>query len=162
MSIEYLSQNGMNKVFSQWSVADPNVNQYGFGQLFNENGLPKPQQIYPGLWVNPVQSQVITDYAVRRDYDILIYDVVYIANDGTSNQNKIVSDCEEIAFRLCRFLKIKSDVFDITGTPTITPFADKWLDAVSGVILNVQLVFNGESADCEDPDYSFNIKTNNI
>jgi hypothetical protein len=162
MSIEYLSQNGMNKVFNQWSVADPNVNQYGYGQLFNENGLAKPQQIYPGVWVNPIVSQVVSDYAIQRDYDILIYDVVYVASDGQSNQNKIVSDCEEIAFRLVRFLKNKSDVFDIIGQPTITPFADKWLDAVSGVILNVQLVFNGEVSDCEDPDYSFNIKTNNI
>lgn len=162
MSIEYLSQNGMNKVFSQWAVADPNINQYGWGQLFNENGLAKPQQIYPGLWVNPIQSRLPSDYAIIRSYDILIYDVVYVSSDGESNQNKIVSDCEEVAFRMVRFLKNKSDVFDIEGIPTIVPFADKWLDAVSGVILSIELTFNAESADCEDPDYSFNIKTNDI
>ena len=160
--IEYLSQNGMDEVFRLFAEYDPNLKQYGFGQLYNENGLPKTQQIYPGLWVNPVQSQVSSDYSIRRDYDILIYDVPYLAESGLSNQNKIVSDCEEIAFRLVRFLKTKSQVFDATGTPTITPFADRWLDAVSGVVLNISLVFNGEVSICDDPVYPFDIKTNEI
>lgn len=162
MSVGYLTQNGMNKVFDQWATADPNINQYGFGQLYNENGLPKAEQIYAGMWVNPTQTQVTSLYAIQRNYEILIYDLVFISEAGVSNQNKVVSDCEEIAFRLVRFLRNKSDVFDIAGTPTIVPFSDRWLDAVSGVIVTISLVFNGESSDCEDPDYSFNIKTNEI
>lgn len=162
MSIGYLSQNGMNTVFSQWATADPNINQYGFGQLYNENGEPKVKQTYPGTWVNPTQTIVASDYAIQRNYQILIYDLVFLASDGTSNQNKIISDCEEIAFRLIRFLKHKSDIFDVIGTPNIQPFSDKWLDSVSGVIIDIQLIFNGEVSDCEDPDYSFNIKTNEI
>lgn len=162
MSIGYLSQNGMNQVFEQWATADPNVNQYGFGQLYNENGLPKAEQIYPGMWVNPVRTELPSDWAIQRTYEILIYDLVFLSADGVSNQNKVVSDCEEVAFRLIRFLKHKSDVFDIAGNPTVQPFSDKWLDAVSGVIINLTLVFNGESSDCEDPDYSFTIKTNDI
>jgi hypothetical protein len=162
MSIGYLSSQGMNNVFSQWATADPNINQYGFGQLYNENGEPKVKQVYPGAWVNPTQTLVTTDWAVQRNYQILIYDLVFVAADGQSNQNKVISDCEEIAFRLVRFLKYKSDVFDVIGVPTIQPFSDKWLDSVSGVIIDIQLTFNGESSDCEDPDYSFNIKTNEI
>jgi hypothetical protein len=162
MSIGYLSQNGMNTVFNQWATADPNIKQYGFGQLYNENGLPKVEQIYGGIWVNPVQTDVTSDYAISRSYEICIYDLHFVDANGNSNQNKVISDCEEIAFRLVRFLKTKSEVFDITGTPTVRPFSDKWLDSVTGVILNVTLVFNGEYSDCEDPDYSFNIKTNEI
>lgn len=161
MSIGYLSQNGMNAVFSQWSDIDPNVNQYGFGQLYNENGEPKAKQSYPGMWVNPTQTTV-GDYSLTRSYQILIYDLVFISAAGESNQNKLISDCEEIAFRLVRFLKLKSDIFTITSTPTISPFSDRFLDDVSGVILTVDVEFNAESADCEDPDYNFNIKSNDI
>jgi hypothetical protein len=160
MSIGYLSQNGMNKVFNQFTDYDPNLNQYGFGQLYNENGKPKIEQVYAGMWINPTQTIVTSDYAIQRNYEILIYDLVFISEAGESNQNKVVSDCEEIAFRLVRFLKNKSDVFDISGTPTIAPFSDRWLDAVSGVIVNLSLIFNGESSTCEDPDYSFDIVTN--
>jgi len=63
---------------------------------------------------------------------------------------------------LIRFLKTKSDIFDITTPPTVTPFADRFLDAVSGVIIDITIEFNGESANCEDPDYSFNIQNNTI
>jgi hypothetical protein len=161
MSIGYLSQNGMDSVFSQWSSVDPNINNYGFGQLYNENGEPKVKQVYPAMWVNPTQTSV-GEYALTRSYQILIYDLVFIAADGESNQNKVISDCEEVAFRLVRFLKNKSDIFTINTAPTIVPFNDRFLDDVSGVILSVDIEFNAESADCEDPDYNFNIKSNDI
>jgi len=161
MSIGYLSQNGMNAVFNQWSVTDPNINQYGFGQLYKENGEPKILQVYPGMWVNP-QNTEVTLLTIRRTYQIIIYDLIYLAADGTSNQNKIVSDCEEIAFRLIRFLRLRSELLDIVGTPTVGPFSDKFLDAVSGVIINIVVETNGESEDCEDPDYNFYIKSNEI
>jgi len=161
MSIGYLSQNGMNNVFNQWTTADPNINQYGFGQLYNENGQPKAKQVYPGLWVNPVTTTP-GEYSIVRNYQILIYDLVFIAENGDSNQNKIISDCEEIAFRLIRFLKNKSDIFDVSGQPSIQPFSDRWLDSVSGVILTIAVEFNAEYTECEDPDYTFNIKSNDI
>lgn len=153
--IGYLSQNGVNQMFNQWSQYDPNINQYGFGQLYNQNGEPKVNQTYPGMWVNPVSTSV-NEYTIVRSYEILIYDVVY------DNMNYVVSDCEEIAFRLCRFLREKSEIFNISGTPTIQPFTDRFLDDVSGVIISVDIEFNGESAICEDPDYSFTIKQNDI
>jgi hypothetical protein len=160
MSIGYLSQNGVNKMFGQFSEADPNLNQYGFGQLYNQNGEPKVDQKYKGMWVNPVQS-FVNEYTVDRTYQILIYDVVYEDDDGTS-QNKIISDCEEIAFRLIRFLRNKSDIFDLTQSPTVQPFTDRFLDNVSGVIIDITIEFNGESAICEDPNYDFNITQNNL
>jgi hypothetical protein len=161
MSIGYLSQNGMDSVFSQWSSVDPNINNYGFGQLYNENGEPKVKQVYPAMWVNPTQTSV-GEYALTRSYQILIYDLVFVSAAGESNQNKVISDCEEIAFRLVRFLRLKSDLFTITTAPTIVPFNDRFLDDVSGVILTVDVDFNAESSDCEDPDYNFNIASNNI
>jgi len=170
--IGYLSQNGMNRVFEQWSIADPNINQYGFGQLYNQNGEPKVGQKYPGIWVNPVNTQP-GEWSIVRNYQILIYDLVFDSGASASqsglfqfangtNQNAVVSDCEELAFRLIRFLKNKSEIFDVSGQPTITPFSDRFLDDVSGVIIDIAIEFNGESGICEDPDYTFTIVQNNI
>lgn len=172
-SIGYLSLNGMNRVFEQWAVADPNINGFGYGQLYNQNGEPKAKQLYPGIWVNPVNTIPSIDfYTLNRNYQIIIYDVVYdtgsTASEGlfqynpSNNQNAVVSDCEELAFRLIRFLKSKSDIFDLNTSPTITPFSDRWLDDVSGVIVDLNIEFNAESSNCEDPDYLFNIKSNDI
>ena len=159
--MEYLSQNGFNNVLNQWTTSDPNLNQYGFGQLYNQNGEPKVKQVYPGLWSNPVNTQV-GEYSLTRNYQILIYDLIFLDEAGESNQNKIISDCEEIAFRLIRYLRNKSDIFDVITNPTVQPFSDRWLDSVSGVILTIGIEFNGESSECEDPDYNFNIKSNDI
>lgn len=160
MSIGYLSQNGMNRVFEQFVTSDPNLNQYGFGQLYNENGEAKVKQVYPGMWINPVNTQV-EQYQLTRNYQILIYDIPFL-DTGGSNQNHIISDCEEVAFRLIRFLRDKSEIFDVSGTPIVTPFTDRFLDDVSGVIIDISVLFNGESSNCEDPDYGFNIQSNII
>ena len=159
-TIQFLSQNGMNKVFEQFASADTNISSYGYGNLFDQNGQPKSQQRYPGMFVQPTRTEVISNnFTINRTYQILIYDT--LASDR-SNENSVVSDCEEYAFRLCRFLKNKSDVFNVVGNPVVTPFSDKFLDDVSGVIVDVVIEFNGEASDCNDPDYSFDIKFNDI
>lgn len=162
MSIGFLSQIGFEQIMQQFAAADPNLNQFGFGELWRENGEIKANQVYPGMWVNPQSTNFLSDFAISRNYQILIYDLVFNDSTGKSNQNSIISDCEEIAFRLVRFLKSKSDIFDIQGLPTIAPFSDRWLDQVSGVTLDVNIVFNFQSSDCDDPDYSFQIKSNQI
>ena len=161
--MEYLSLNGMDQIFSQFVAKDPNLKQYGFGQLYNQNGEPKVTQLYPGLWSQLTTTTSTGLYQLNRTFQILIYDLVFVdQTTGISNQNKVVSDCEEFAFRLVRFLRNNSDAFDIGGDPIISPFNDKFLDDVSGVIVDITIITNNESSDCEDPDYTMNIKYNNI
>ena len=161
MSIGYLSLNGFANVLENFALYDPNINSFGFGQLYNSNGQAQANQEYPGMWCNPVNS-VPSEYAIRRTFQILIYDVPFVDGTNSTNVNKIVSDCEELAFRFIRFLKLKSDIFDLQEDPTITPFTDKFLDDVCGVIIDISIQFNGESSDCEDPSYNFQIKQNDI
>ena len=154
--MNYLSLNGIENILSQFVEADPNLKQFGFGQLYNQGGEAKVKQVYPGLWAQLTTSTTQGDYEINRSFQILIYDVPF------ENHNKVISDCEEYAFRLVRFLRLNSDDFYLSGNPTINPFTDKFLDDVCGVIVDLTISTNMESSDCEDPDYSFNIKTNNI
>jgi hypothetical protein len=160
MSLSYLSAQGMDQVFNQFTNVDPNLQAYGYGQLYDQNGEPKVKQKYPGMWVQPTQTTV-DEYIVTRQYQILIYDLVY-DNDNGDNQNAVISDCEEFAFRLIRFLKNADEVFNVTTQPIVSPFTDKFFDNVSGVIVNVDVEFNGVSSECTDPDYIFDIIKNNI
>jgi hypothetical protein len=155
MSLSYLSAKGMELVFKQWAETDPNIQSNGYGQLYNQNGEPKVEQKYPGVWVNPVSTSV-DEWVITRSYQILIYDLPF------DNENDVISDCEEWAFRLIRFLKKADEVFNVVLTPTIQPFNDRFFDDVSGVILNVDIEFNAQSSDCLDPQYVFDIIKNNI
>jgi hypothetical protein len=158
--MEYLSQVGFENLLNQWSDADPNISSNGFGSLYNVNGESKAEQKYPGMWCQP-QSTSVQEWVVTRSYQILIYDLIFTDNNG-DNINRVISDCEEYAFRLIRFLKTKSDIFNIDGIPTVRPFTDRFVDDVSGVIIDLTVEFNGESSNCNDPNYDFEIKKNNI
>ena len=158
--MNYLSLNGISKVFEDFTEYDPNLMSFGFGQLYNQNGEPKVKQLYPGLWVNPTSMTGDGLYQINRSFQILIYDLKF-DNDSGTNENKTISDCEEYGYRFIRFCRSKSEVFDVT-TWSMTPFNDKFVDDVCGVIIDITLSFNGESSDCEDPDYNFSIKYNDL
>lgn len=160
MSLSYLSAQGMDQVFAQFVNADPNLQAYGYGQLYDQNGEPKVEQKYPAMWVQPTQT-IVDEYVITRQYQILIYDLVY-DNDNGDNQNAVISDCEEFAFRLLRFLRKADEIFNVSAQPTVAPFTDRFFDNVSGVIINVDVEFNGVSGNCTDPDYVFDIIKNNI
>jgi hypothetical protein len=153
--MEYLSLNGMEVVFKKWASLDPNIKSFGYGQLYNQNGEPRVNQLYPGIWVNPVNTSV-NEWTLIRRYQIIIYDIPF------DNENSIVSDCEEFAFRLIRYLKKGSDIFNIVETPTVQPFNDRFFDDVSGVIIDLALEFNAVTSECLDPDYLFNIIKNEV
>jgi len=153
--MEYLSLNGMEVVFKKWASLDPNIKSFGYGQLYNQNGEPRVNQLYPGIWVNPVNTSV-NEWTLIRRYQIIIYDISF------DNENSIVSDCEEFAFRLIRYLKKGSDIFNIVETPTVQPFNDRFFDDVSGVIIDLALEFNAVTSECLDPDYLFNIIKNEV
>lgn len=153
--MEYLSSNGMEIVFKKWADIDPNIMSYGYGQLYNQNGEPKVNQRYPGMWVNPVNTTV-DEFTLTRRYQIIMYDIPF------DNENLVVSDAEEFAFRLIRYLKSGSEIFDIIENPTISPFNDRFFDDVSGVIIDLALEFNAVTSECLDPDYVFSIIKNDI
>lgn len=159
--MEYLSQTGMSQIFQQWATADPNINQFGYGLFFNENGETKAQQVYPGVWVNPQGTTPQSDWAITRQYQVLIYDLVFNDASGNSNQNSVVSDCEELAFRLVRFLKQRHDLIYLNSW-SVQPLSDRWLDKVSGVVLDLTIEFNFQWSDCDDPTYGFAIKYNEV
>jgi hypothetical protein len=160
--MNYLSQNGFNEVLKQWAQLDPNIESYGWGQLYDQSGLPKVEQKYAAMWVQPTNS-VYAGNVINRAYQILLYDIPFQSESGPDNTNAIISDMEEIAFRLIRFIKQNADdadVFDILDAPVISPFTDRFLDDVAGVIIDLTIEFNGQSSDCMDPEYLMNIKYN--
>ena len=134
--MNYLSLNGIETIFSQFVEADPNLKQFGFGQLYNQAGKPKVEQLYPGMWTQLTTSTTVGDYELNRSFQVIIYDVPF------DNHNKVISDCEEYAFRLIRFLRLHSDDFYLVGNPTISPFTDKFLDDVCGVIVDITISTN--------------------
>lgn len=154
----YLSLKGVELAFKKWKESDPNLKGYGFGQIFNQNGQPKQEQVYPQMWVSPGQQQPIIGnqgmLTINRTFQILFFDIKLA--DG-SNENQVISDCEEFAMRFIRWIMNANDEIDVVQSPIITPFTDKFLDDVAGVMVDFVIQFNGNNDECDDPNGTTNI-----
>jgi hypothetical protein len=160
----YLSMNGVKKTLELWATNNPSLKHSGFGQPFNVNGEVKLQQRYPQMWTQPVSSTPVLNntqgiITFNRNLQILFFDTKLADN---SNEISVISDMEELAFQFCRWLMNNNDDIDMISSPTITPFTDKFLDDVAGVILDVVVQFNGDSIGCDDPETSFTIPFQNL
>ncbi len=152
--INYLSLNSLSDLLNQWVTIDKNIQTYGFGLLSDVNAHIKSDQKYPGMWVQPTPA-TMNETVVNRTLQIVIYDLP--TDEGGVSP---VSDCEEIAFRLIRFLTDRNgefeDTFQLTGTPVVTPFfREKYLDGLSGVMVDLQVETAADWNSCNDNvDYS--------
>lgn len=156
--MEYFSTNSVKRFFAQYVQNEVNLKGYYFGQPFDINGQTTVEQLYPGMLVTPINSQAL-QYTINRTYQITIYDIL---NFEKSNEIEIISDCEEYAFRLIRYITANHDYFSIVGVPTISPFVDKFLDDVAGVIIDIVIEFNGESNECLDTMPNFTPPSINV
>ena len=59
--------------------------------------------------------------------------------------------------RFTRWLMNANDEIDIVQSPIITPFTDKFLDDVAGVMVDFVIQFNGNNDECGDPNGTTNI-----
>jgi len=156
--MEYFSTNSVKKLFADYVANEPNLQGYYFGQPYDINGQTTIQQVYPGMLVTPTQT-IVGEIAIQRQYQIIIYDIL---NFEKSNEIEIISDAEEFAFRLIRFLRSASEGFYTIGDPIVTPFVDKFLDDVAGVLIDVTIDFNGDNNDCYSPNVNFTPQSINI
>lgn len=155
----YLSLKGVKIALQKWSQSDPNIKAYGFGQIYDINGQPKTEQLYPQMWVSPQQSQPVLTangmHVVNRSMQILFFDTKLADN---TNELQVISDSEELAFRFIRWLMNSNDPeINLLQNPTITPFTDKFLDDVAGVMVDFIVEFNGSNDYCSDPNSSTSI-----
>lgn len=159
MAYDYLSLKGIETALRKYSQSDPNIKSFGFGQLFDVNGKIKTEQLYPQMWVSPINSQPVISQngfiTVNRTFEVLFYDIRLA--DGT-NEIQVVSDCEELGMRFLRWLMTANDPeINVISSPTITPFTEKFLDDVAGVTYNMVIEFSANADDCDDPNTTTNI-----
>lgn len=97
--------------------------------LYYDQSTPN-KIIYPLLWV-VVKPSDITDKETRIKYSILIMDMV---NDDANNLQEVLSDTLQIQHDLFAALQAPAlnSNYILDTSLTLTPFADKFDDAVAG------------------------------
>lgn len=123
-----------------------------------EYGLPPSkveaitdETIYPALYVVHEDSVQLTN-TVQRTFKLIVCDLV---NTDKSNHDEVESDTEQTLSDIIKILRQESDEYDVVGEPTITPFKDRYGDAVSGNEATVVIETLYNSGFCDIPSNIF-------
>lgn len=109
------------------------------------------EEIYPAFYQVLDNTTNLTN-TVERTFTITICDLVHT---DKSNLNEVLSDTEQTLSDIIKILRQESDYYDVIGDPQITPFKDKYGDAVAGheASITIETLYN--SGFCDIPSDVF-------
>jgi hypothetical protein len=142
-----VTTNNLIKLFSDFALYHKQIKGFGFGELFEQNGISRVQDKYPQLWVVP-QSSTVKDFTIEEVFTIAIFDV---PKKDESNENEVLSDCKEIAVDLVRFMRNFSKSVDVVGDVQLLPFTERFSDVATGWNFDLTLELDAENDLCSMP-----------
>jgi hypothetical protein len=150
-----LTLNQTIEILKNFTSKHKQLNSFYFGDKFEVGASENIQ--YPLLWCS-LQNVAMTDNVVERRFLIDISDKV---NLDESNENHVLSDCEQIAFDLLNYLEQISDNEDIglriSRNTQLTDYTEDRDDMVSGFFFEITLSSHIAGFSCDLPINSGNI-----
>jgi hypothetical protein len=150
-----LTLNQTIEILKNFTSKHKQLNSFYFGDKWEVGASENIQ--YPLLWCS-LQNVAMTDNVVERRFLIDISDKV---NLDESNENNVLSDCEQIAFDLLNYLEQISDNEDIglriSRNTQLTDYTEDRDDMVSGFFFEITLSSHIAGFSCNLPINSGNI-----
>jgi hypothetical protein len=128
-----------------------------FGNEWDIEASNKAQ--YPLMWVQLLPTKAEPRGAITRTFQIDFSDLV---NQDKSNENHVLSDCEQLCIDLINYLdSINSEnqdiIMNIGNVSEITDYQEKKDNDVSGWFFTVEIKSHQEGTSCNLPINSGNI-----
>ena len=146
-----MTLNQQIQLFQNIATAHDMIADFGFGNLFEQNGSVKDGLKYNLLWVVPTGSTV-TEQTVIRTYNILVLGKV---EKDKSNRNEVWSDCEKIASDIVKIFRNENDGYDILGEPQFEPIDEQHADWLAGYGGTITIETEFASNYCDIPMQGF-------
>jgi len=150
-----LTLNQTIEILKNFTSKHKQLNSFYFGDKWEVGASENIQ--YPLLWCS-LQNVAMTDNVVERRFLIDISDKV---NLDESNENHVLSDCEQIAFDLLNYLEQISDNENIglriSRNTQLTDYTEDRDDMVSGFFFEITLSSHIAGFSCNLPINSGNI-----
>lgn len=129
-----VTQKGMYDLFEQ--IADKHlfIGSFGYGEVEDIEPFIGTQKIYPIMWVS-LNETTIVNGMTRREYNIIVGDLLL---NGRENYISILDNTETICFDIVNILnQFGQNTYEVIGTPTITPFTERFSETLAGSTLNI-------------------------
>lgn len=147
-----MSVNNIIQLFENIATAHYQIAGFGFGNIFEIDGVIKPGLKYNLLWVIPVDS-LTTEQTKQRRFQLI---VVGLVKADLSNRDSVWSDCEQIWDDVVKILKNENEAYELIGEPVATPVSEKFGDWVTGWQGEVVIQTDLNSNYCDIPADGFN------
>lgn len=116
------------KLFKDFCDSHQMIKTYGTGEEWETEEILKPGILYPIFYAIPIDSTDLYQ-AKQRKFQILCFDIV---NKDKSNEQEVLSDCEQIIDDFIRMMRNGSHDYELIGDPVLSPFKEKYGDFCAG------------------------------
>lgn len=150
-----MTYNNTIQLFDNIATAHKQINTFGTGELWEVNGIIKPELKGFILWVAPVNT-TITDQTTIRTFTVLVMNIV---KKDKSDEQEVLSDSEQILIDIIKIFRNEDEAYELVGDPTLFPFKEDFGDWLTGyrTDLVIQTDFNNNY--CDLPIATFNSPT---
>jgi hypothetical protein len=128
------------------------IKRFTHGQV-DQTDLDK-DQLFPWMHVAPVEMRAAAGARVFT-FDVIFADIPRDKEDKTDYQKESISDCIRLAEDLLSEIQngqvVFSDLVEVEGESTITPFIEEWTHTLSGCTLALTISVPNDYSACDIP-----------
>jgi hypothetical protein len=124
----------MYNLFKQISDKHLLIGSFGYGELEDIEPFIGVNKLYTMMWVS-LDNTTVENQMIRREYNIIVGDLLL---NGRENYVDILDNSEQICFDILNILfQNGQKTYEVIGSPTITPFTERFSETLAGSTLNV-------------------------
>lgn len=129
-----ITQKSMYNLFKQISDKHLLIGSFGYGELEDIEPFISVNKLYTMMWVS-LESTSVENQMIRREYNIIVGDLLL---NGRENYVDILDNSEQICFDILNILfQNDQNTYEVIGSPTITPFTERFSETLAGSTLNI-------------------------
>lgn len=144
----------IQKIVNQFEViaaSHSEIKSFGYGASFDIDKIKQENDLFPQLWVEPVNTQIILNRNSGQDqrrFIIYCYDLI---RQDEENMISVWNTTELILIDICRIFAYSSINYKIVNNPILTPFQEKYGDNVTGYFCEIVIETPQITGTCDIP-----------
>lgn len=137
--------------FETIAASHSEIVTFGYGAAFDIDSIKQDDDLFPQLWVEPVNTQIILGRNAgvdQRRFILYCYDLI---RQDEENIISVWNTTELILIDICRKFAYSSQDYRIVNNPILTPFSERFANNVTGYLCEVVIETPGIVGDCYIP-----------
>jgi len=123
--------------FQTISASHSEIKSFGYGASFDIDKITSDKDLFPQLWVEPVNTQIILNRnngVDQRRFIVYCYDLI---RQDEENMISVWNTSELVLIDICRIFAYSSRDYKIVNNPILTPFQERFSDNVTGYFCEI-------------------------